>query len=833
MAEFFDLRPETIAFWLGFVAATIFWWVVLRVRPLLPRLSAAIKTRWQNLRRKSHDRADSALRQNALRRARQMHLAAPLFALDEILVEPALLAAPPNFSNPTNAPVDSVIDHVIPYLPDWPLFSAEYAVPSLTPARALETHPRIAIIGQPGSGKTVALARLAAQLADKDPACGALAGSLPVLLHVLDLTLEPAPSDPLEIIIRALNTHLPRLSHTQSERTLRFMTNTGQVALLMDGPDELPPAMLSAACTYLSTLTEKYPNLKIITTAAPEYLDGLVKVGFQPLGLRAWSSTQTEGFIIRWSEMWDKQIAPHLSQKTPANPFPDAHILSQWLLTAPQSLTPLEWTLKIWGLFAGDVRGADTCSDIETHFRRLTQDGVPVGGMAALAVEMLSQSNPAPTYSHLKSILSKAHLIQTPTQEQPAQPGKAAITRSTRVRSGALATLLDCGILVEHPGEKIRFTNPVFSGYLAALAAGAELTLTLPGDLPWSVAEETCRFLAAHDRATEILQRLLPVEDDPLFSGLLRASRWLKDAPTSATWRAGILRRLVTLAQRNSLPVSLRARFISAILAINEPSTSLLLKQFIASPSASTRRLGALAIGQIGSEKMLDDLSALASNSDVDTRAAAMIAISSSHEKRPLEIIQNALYDGEESLQLAAAEILARRDTTGQEALREALTTDQLMARRAAVYGLAHIHDAWAIALLEKVAVEDAQWVVRNAAWLALEQSRTGIDPYAPTPLPRPVDAPWLITFASKQGMGIPPDKPPTDLLLQALKSGSLEEKLGALTYLRLHPTEPIISAIRAAAEESNETLREAASYALWLIAASGFNVIPAKTPLY
>jgi len=413
------------------------------------------------------------------------------------------------------------------------------------------------------------------------------------------------------------------------------------------------------------------------------------------------------------------------------------------------------------------------------------------------------------------------------------QPGKSANSRSTRIRSGALASLLDCGILIEHPGEKIRFSNPIFSGYLAALAVGAELTLTLPGDLPWCVAEETCRFLASRDRAAEILQRILPVEDDPLFSGLLRASRWLKDAPQAATWRAGILRRLVTLAQRDTLSFGLRARFVSAILAINEPSSPLLFKQFLASPSALTRRLGALAFGQIGSEKMIDDFAALTNDPDVDTRAAALIAISSSREKRTLEIIQNALLFGEESLQLAAAEILAQRDAVGQEALREALTTDQLMARRAAVSGLAHVHASWAVALLEQVSVEDAQWVVRNAAGLALEQSRAGIDPYAPTPLPRPVDAPWLITFASKQGMGIPPDKPPTDLLLQALKAGSLEEKLGALTYLRLHPTEPIITAIRASAEESNEALREAAIYALWLIAASGFNVIPAKTPLY
>lgn len=829
MAEFFDTRSETIAFFLGFLSATLFWWILTRLRPLLPRLRAKLAAFWQSMRRKSHDRADAAMRQDVLRRAQALHLAAPLFPLDTVLIEPALLAAPPALLNLTTEAPETYLNQAIPYLPDWPILTAQYSLPTLSLSRALENNARIVVIGQPGSGKSVALAHFAAQLARNDTAARPLTGALPVLLHALDLVLEPAPTDPLEVIIRAAQSFIPRLVQARIPRALRFMANSGQCVLCLDGIDELPAQSLRSITGFLASLGEKYPMLKIIATGAPEHLDGLLKAGFQPLALRAWSSRDTKEFIQLWSKAWASQIAPRLAKDSSSPPPVDERIISNWLLTEPGFLSPMEWTLRIWELHAGDVSGADVKSAIQTHLRRLTHGQIPLEGMAALAGEYILQNRVSLSYNHLDGVLSKLKISEPAAQGEVSSGLKSAVkTRKISGRSRIISVLLESGIMAEHPGEQIRFAHPVFTGMLASQSSDPGLAAALPAEPYWCAADETCRFLAAQNQAAEIFRRLLPVDEDPIYSGLLRASRWLKDAPAAAEWRGGVLRRLVTLAQRESVSASLRARFLTAILAANDSSTPLLLKQMLTNESPVMRQLAALALGAISSDKFVDDLIALTTDTQPEVRCAALAAISASCSPRAMEIVNNNLNSGEEDMQLFAAEILAHQSPAGHEALQTALATDQLLARRAAVAGLAQIREPWAAELLEKVSVEDAQWVVRSAAGQALEERRSASDPIVPAPLPRPVDAPWLITFASKQGMGIPTDKTPTDLLLQALKIGSKQEKLGALTYLRAQPDDAVLAAIYELIRDESDFLSEAAVYSLWHIASSG---VPLPAP--
>lgn len=831
MPDFTAVRSETIAFILGFLSATLFWWILSRIRPLLPRVQSNLTTLRKNIRRKTLDRADAAFRQEVLRRSQTLHLAAPLFPLDEILINPTLMVAPSALLNLSAPATDTILDQAIPYLPDWPILTAQFPLPVLSPSRALENNARIVIIGQPGSGKTTALAHFATQLARNDPAADSLMGSLPVLLHVLDLSLESAATDPLDVIIRAAQSLSPRLFQPRIPRTLRFMTDSGQAVLLLDGLDELSPQVLPPYIAFLADLSEKYPALKMMVTGAPEHLDGLLKAGFQPLAVRAWSAQQSTEFILRWSKSWTSQVAPRILKETGVPSPVDERILSNWLLSDPGFLTPLEWTLKIWGLYAGDLRGSDSKSALEAHLRRLTQDRVPLTAMSALACAVVSQNQLAKRYDHFETTLSTAALIGAASQAEPTSTEKKPLkTRKVSARSGILPALLDCGILVEHSGEQLRFAHPAYVGMLAALSPDPAFVTALPVEPYWCIVDETCRYLAAQNQASGFLRRLLSTDDDPIYSGLLRAARWIKDAPIGTEWRAGVLRRLVSLSQKDNLPVSLRARFLTAILGGNDPSTPLLLKQFLASASSVQRQLAALAIGATGSDKHIDDLTALIGDPAPEVRYAALAAISAGSTQRAAEIVNTILISGEEWLQLAAAELLAHKPPLGYDTLRAALATDQLLARRAAVAGLAQIREPWTKELLEKVAVEDAQWVVRSAAAQVLEQNRTSGNPHVPAPLPKPVDAPWLISFASKQGMGIPPDKPPTELLLQALVNGTQPEKLGALTYLRNQPDDSVIAIIYAQMTEHSGAIREAAFYSLWHIASGGVKLPPPAT---
>jgi HEAT repeat protein len=149
---------------------------------------------------------------------------------------------------------------------------------------------------------------------------------------------------------------------------------------------------------------------------------------------------------------------------------------------------------------------------------------------------------------------------------------------------------------------------------------------------------------------------------------------------------------------------------------------------------------------------------------------------------------------------------------------------EDLMVRRASAYGLGRIHEAWADEMLNNLQVLDDQWVVRNAAVEVVEDKQKPNN-HIPKRLPPPSESPWLIAFAGKQGLGISPDKPPTDVLLQALKSGDEDERLASLSYLRMMPLEGVFGAMFQAMYGGDPFLREGVYQALVEMASRGIEV--------
>ena len=162
--------------------------------------------------------------------------------------------------------------------------------------------------------------------------------------------------------------------------------------------------------------------------------------------------------------------------------------------------------------------------------------------------------------------------------------------------------------------------------------------------------------------------------------------------------------------------------------------------------------------------------------------------------------------------------------------LRDGATMADIPLRRAVAYGLGRIKEAWAWAMLEKMRLEDDQWIVRNAASEMIELKGRAIDPRAPRALSPPSQTPWSIRFAGTLGMGISPGAPATSVLLAALKSPHGDERLAAVDHLKGTHTEPVAKELYEAMFGSDLELREAAYQVLWEMGASGFKLPdPAK----
>jgi HEAT repeat protein len=145
---------------------------------------------------------------------------------------------------------------------------------------------------------------------------------------------------------------------------------------------------------------------------------------------------------------------------------------------------------------------------------------------------------------------------------------------------------------------------------------------------------------------------------------------------------------------------------------------------------------------------------------------------------------------------------------------------DNLLVRRAVINGLLQIQQPGAVKILEKLSIEDKEWVVRAAATHALDLLKlpeAGI----PHSLPALSESAWLIAFAGEHGLGVSPGKPAEDLLRRALREGTEEQKLAALDYLRLFGNEGDIPLILSIQQDFPGELREAAFNTLWHLGAA------------
>jgi hypothetical protein len=163
---------------------------------------------------------------------------------------------------------------------------------------------------------------------------------------------------------------------------------------------------------------------------------------------------------------------------------------------------------------------------------------------------------------------------------------------------------------------------------------------------------------------------------------------------------------------------------------------------------------------------------------------------------------------------------LAARPPEGHEVIRSSINLEDIIARRAIILSMAQINAEWSRKLLEKVGIEDSQWVIRSTATQILDYLQSP-NPYIPHLLPPPAETPWLIKFASKNGTGISPAQPATEVLLLALKKGSLEERLGAMSYLSQVPEDRVIEALQQIIFSEHGLIIDTALTALWLIEAT------------
>jgi hypothetical protein len=825
---------DVYSFWIGFLTASVFWWIFFRIKGVFPFIRNWIREQMEVMRQQRLAGIGAHIRQATYKQAQQSHVAANLFPLSDILI-PTHLIAPPSFIVHPDGPLvpSTIAGQVIPYIPDWPEVSAQFNVDQLTAAQALQNGADIAVIGEPGTGKTVCLAELAIQVTRQDPKVGNLTKYLPLLIHIVDLDLhQEQKQDVLNVLVKYVSGQVPILIAPRIANFFKELMRDGRVLFLIDGLDNLPDEELKSTVRFIAEIKEKYPENRFCVAASPEYIDGFFSLGFFPLAVASWKNQERELLIQKWSACWQGQIVPELSRKSDFIGV-DPVLVANWMISEPGFYTPLDWTLKTWAIFAGDAIGPTQMDAVASFIMRTTERIIPQAALENFACDLVTKGLPAMAYSDLEALFNSYNPDQKPVfdsqdenvSQEPQAGKKSSRPKEKKISSGAAAInrLLETGILIEYE-DRIGFIHPLIQGFLAGTNLDPKIAAQHFESEKWPVLDLSMRFLAAQNKITWWIKTQIYQEDFPTFHNLLRIARWMNSSDPKAEWRSMIMRQLVDFLQQDTLPYTQRLKFLGALVGSNDPSLPLLFKQLLGSASEEVRKMAALGAGSIRDAKVFNELIELFTDSNRDIRAAAALAVGSIGGPNSQRTLAEIILHGDEDLRQTAAEVLAADSGDGHTILKDAMEINDLLTRRAAIYGLTRIREEWVKPLLEKVAIEDSQWVVRNAASQALDEITHPLNSI-PETLPAADQAGWLIKFASRHGTGIPKGDPGTELIVLAMASGNYSEKLAAMNYVLLNPKAGGIGDIYKLYYQEKGPMQEAAAYTIWLLSLTGFDL--------
>lgn len=818
-----NFQLDRISFWLGFLGATLFWWLLGQLRPTLSGILEGMRARYKTARQGPSASTEIRYRNDTLRFAQSLHLAAPLFSLDEILIPPNLLAPPLAVLPGEPSPPEEITSLTLPYMPDWPEMATTYGAPTLTLAEALQGDANLVIIGHPGSGKTVALAHLASQIIRKETQDEDLTNLVPIFIHAANLLTPPDnPDSLLDTLIMTVAQNGSTQTQTRLSSFLQSVFETGKVLLLLDGLDELPSESIAAVVDYLYQLIRQFPKIRSVVTASPYFYNKLTSIGFVPMAMATWDNHQRTTFINQWSESWIQLLEDQSPEPRPVNPI----LINAWLLNKSSLSTPLELTLRVWGAYAGDLVGPNATDALEAYLRRMVVE-IPKARSAleTLALMITLSMRPVISQNGIEREVAEFDL-RIPSSE-------VQISLEIGVINKVLPALIESGLLSARLDSRVSFTHPIIGGYLAgtAIAANGEVNDLFEqfagNDQPYWVGKSiVLRYLGSQSDTTDLVNQYLDKSDDPLQQELFITASWLREAPNNAPWRVAVMRQLAKTLQNEIYPVGLRARAVAALATSGISGVDVLLRNLLSSNQPEQRRLAALGCGQLRDSKAIDDLSALLTDPAPNVRRAVCLALVAIGKRNALEAVADALIHGDEDLRRAAAEALANHPEEGHPILEEGSALDDLLVRRAIVFGLLRVRAPWSIKVLESMQIEDSEWIVKDAASHALEYLALP-DPHIPRLLSPLTETPWLIALAGEQGIGLSSSTAALDLLLKALQEGTEEQRLAALDYLRQKGDKSTVSAIYEILYSSKGEIQEAALNTLWHMAAAGVPLPP------
>ena len=739
-----------------------------------------------------------------------LHLNADYFPLESILV-PAKCIAPPPFQFPAKESLDtSLIQQVIGYDPLLPQLNSEYFGPTFPLLDAVQSGTNLCLVGFPGTGKTTAIAECIAGLITPNDSEDLPEPRIPFYVKAHHLLAQFPGHDMLGILLKALQQNKSFLVIPNFPKYLTNAIKSDRSVLFIDDMDCLALEEINRLANFISALRAQIPNLQVVATASPSCLGNLVMVPVEFIDIAPWGNEEKYTFLDKLSKVWSS-VQPTENQDADDS----FSMLNSMLVVSSKNLTPLEFTLKSTAAYGGDIIGPQVIDALDSHLKRASSlndeilDALELISLYCLD-ENRSSFSRREVSSWFEGVYKKGNTNPSALNSASFQPAIQAAT--------------DLNILQSDASHHYHFESPTIAGYLAARGiakAHQQIKLRILESPDWGSIHECMRYFSAYNDIKPYLKPLLG-DKSLLKKKLLRASLWLEYTQNKSPEETALLKQITREIHTNSYYL-IKIRLVSALARSSNPQVKSIFQHFLKSSDLDTRRAAAVGSG------LLQDLSAVPLlikqlNDAHPSSTAACYALGKISSPRSLEAIAEALLHGSELLRRSAAESLAQNRSEGHPALREGSTRDDLLVRYAVVHGLSLINESWALEILDKMRIDEKEWVVRDLAQQTYQILETR-SPYLPQDTPPPHEAPWLIEFAAEQDLSPPTPENALDYLLKALGTGSDDQIQNALAHISRTGKDDLIPSLLDLAGSIQFEIAHQAMLSIWFCASQRFKI--------
>lgn len=851
----FDLQN----FGLGLLAGWGSAYGVYRARNLIRGTITSVSRSAKSAQNSATRSADSRYVSDLVSQAQSTHLGGNAVRLSAICVEPRFipahtLAAPPDDDEGLN------IYRVVPILPDMPALFAPYNISTLGVDDLARGSHRLALLGNPGSGRTTALLAMAlyslneisfahpidkiqqqvdseeAALSEKERSVRVrervlmeqrakeqLANAkgqsfdaaidqeqraaiplfkqlMPVYIHLADVVAPSdefgAEIDPAEPLVRAVQYNVKRVTASTIPRNLYKRLAKGEVLLLIDGYDDLGTPDRKKAITWLRAMLEHYGTNFFITVGPVIGHSELTDLGLTPVYLRPWHNLDVERLAGRWADQWVNIAARGGGRrKRSTSTRPDDSALRRALINN-HSLPPVELTAKIWANFSERVELAGTEGWLRTLIGHLLPDDLSFDEALRVlpAVAAVQLDEGLITIDRLKALAIADDDGQTAKargqsnsetsgkdakgSEDKQKPATEEEIEASTSQGRLLARLTRSGLLIRHKGNRYAFRHTHLASYFASFTLKDVDTEALIDHASAPAWKQAVAYAAFHTSLHDVVIDRLKSPLDILYSQLFEMARWVPYASADEAWRGEILRDLGNLFIAPNLYPSLRERAAAALVETREKSALIVFRRAVRSANPLLRTVACLGMGALGDPDALKDLTQLPrADRAAEVQWAAAMALGAIGTPEAFEAMIAALEIDSEPLIQTIAEAFALHPDQGYPILLDASRHDDMLLRRAAVFGLRRVPTTWALIELYRRFLEDSEWYVRSAAQQAFEELNDGLHKRYAENYP-PVEAiPWLKAWAERRGEQIPAGEAAQSVLINALQNGDVQER--------------------------------------------------------